>query len=208
MSSSSLYRFAGYAALVAGICVAVGEVIHPPIAAANVTTGTWAISHLLLFASLILGIAAMFGLYARQRAEVGGVGFLGFVAIFLGMCAYLGIVFFEAFISAAVAQGAPEFAQRLYQSEPGGGLGVVLMLGSVLFVVGWLGFGVTTARAGVLPAAAAFLATAGAVLLGLELFLPPAIGKIGAVLFGAGLAWLGIRLSRPAEGSVAGAAAR
>jgi hypothetical protein len=203
-----LYRFAGYASIVSGLCVALGQVIHPPEVLANVTTSAWATAHQLLFVGIVVGIAGVFGVYARQYRETGSLGLAGLAGILIGMCVFLGIVFFEAFFSAAIAIGAPEFAKILYGAPPGGALAVVLMLGGLLFAVGWVAFGVATARARILSSTAAILAAIGGVLLGFNVLLPQMLVKIGAVMFGIGVAWLGYGLvkaadSRPTSAAIA-----
>jgi hypothetical protein len=69
-------------------------------------------------------------------------------------------------------------------------LNTILPLTGLAFVVGWLLFGIATARAGVYPRTAAILALVGGIPVGLTPLVPQAIAKIGAIVFGIGIAWL------------------
>lgn len=194
MSSTALFRWAGLANVVAAILLIGGELLHPANQAANVATSAWTTAHILLLGSLMLGTAGLFGLYLRQSRDVGAVGFLGFLLIFIAMTLFLGIVYFEAFFNPILVSEAPAFVEKLFSPRPPGLLAVLLPLNGLAFSLGWLLFGVATARANVLPRLAAIVATAGAIPFGFEPALPPALGNIAAIVFGVGILWLGYAL--------------
>lgn len=193
MASSMLYRWAGAALIAGAILLAIGELTHPANAVGNVTTSAWATTHNILLLSLLVGIPGLFGLYTRQAKETKGLGFLGFILIFIAMTLLVGIVYFEAFIGPALAQDAPAFVERVFSGEVGGPLVTVLRLTGFAFSLGWLLFGWATARAGVLPPTAAWLALVGGVVLGLGPLREalPFVEKLAALVFGIGVAWLG-----------------
>lgn len=199
MSSSVVYRWAGLAAIAGALFLIVGELMHPTATVANVSTSAWATSHLLLLLSLILGIGGVFGIYARQFRQIGVMGFMGFLIAFVAMASFVGLVYFEAFFNPFLVAEAPAVIEKLYSgAEPPGVLGIVLPLTGILFSLGSLLLGVATARGGVFPGTAGWLVAVGGVALGLEILLPPSIaptvGKIAAVVFGAGFLWLGSAL--------------
>lgn len=206
MTSSTLYRWAGYTLIIGAILLVIGEWTHPANAVANVTTGAWATSHDVLLLALLFGIPGFFGLYARQAKETKGLGFVGFVLIFIAMVLLVGIVYFEAFINPVVVKEAPAFVEKMLAGQLSGPLMTVLPLTGIAFSLGWLLFGWATARAGVLPRTAAYLALVGGVLLGLEpLFQSvPYLGKLAALIFGLGTLWLGYALTAEKRMMMAG----
>jgi hypothetical protein len=199
VATSGLYRWAGYAGVVGAILLVLGDWIHPQsLVAANRTT--WELAHELIFCSIVLAIPTIFALYTRQAGETGGLGFLGFSLVFIGLMGFSGIVWFEAFVSPALVGDSAVAAalEKLETGETAGLLLPVLMLSSVLFSLGWLLFGWATARAGVLPRPAAYVALVGGVFFGLGPLLfsgVPILDKMAATIFGVGFAWLAFGLT-------------
>src|SRR5215210_4606016 len=109
VTASSLIRWSGLAALVAGIIFAGIQPIHPPDVVASVTTGAWAIITPLKTAMCLLFLLGIAGLYARQVDEAGWLGLAS--ALLLGLCWALqtAFVFAEAFIAPPLASTAPAF---------------------------------------------------------------------------------------------------
>lgn len=194
MSSTALFRWAGLANVVAAVLLIGGELLHPANQPANVATSAWTTAHVVLLGSLVLGTAGLFGLYLRQFRDVGTIGFVGFLLIFLAMALFLGIVYFEAFFNPILISDAPAFVEKLFSPQPPGSLALLLPLNGLAFSLGWLLFGIATARANVLPRLAAIVATVGAIPFGVEPLLPGAVGKVVAVVFGVGVLWLGYAL--------------
>src|SRR3990170_2464025 len=186
MAPSGLYRWAGYAGIV-------GAILLVRLAAAN--RGIWELSHELIFCSIILAIPTVFALYTRQARETGTLGFLGFVLIFIGLMGFSGIVWFEAFVTPALTGDAAAFAaiEKLESGEMASSVLPVLMVSSITFSLGWLLFGWATARAGVLPRTAAYVALVGGVFFGLGPLLfagVPVLDKVAVTIFGIGFIWL------------------
>ena len=209
MSGSNLIRWAGLANVVSGVLIALGFILHPPAVVgevAAVSSSLWAIAHLLLLVSLMLGILGLFGLYARQVEETGVLGLIGFILVFISTASFVGIAYFEAFIDPLLAVEAPEFVEARFAGEISrGAFDVIVLLTGLLLILGWLLFGIGIIRAGILPRWAAVLALIGAVPIGLLPLLPFIIVKIGAVVFGLGLVWLGYALwsEKPATATTA-----
>ena len=78
-AASTLVRWSGFSAMVAGILFVIVGVAHPPNTLSSVTTGTWAIVHSLTIAVSFFGLLGIAGIYARQAEEAGWLGLAGFL---------------------------------------------------------------------------------------------------------------------------------
>src|SRR5215203_4912114 len=195
ITASKLIRWAGLAAMVAGICFVVLGLLHPPNVLSSVTTPRWTIVHSLALAMSFFGLLGIMGLYARQVKEAGWLGLVGFLLLSLWLVLILPFTFFEVFFLPLLATEAPTFAAGFLGIFTGsasginfGALPALWQLSSALLLLGGLVFGIATFRAHVLSRwPAGLLAVAAA-------FLPHAIQPLVAVPLGAGLAWLGYAL--------------
>jgi hypothetical protein len=203
ITASSLIRWAGLAALVAGIIFAGIQPIHPPDELSSVTTGTWAIITTLKTVMCLLFLVGITGIYARQVKEAGWLGLAGFLLLILSWWLQTAFVFAEAFILPPLATTAPEFVDGVLGTLAAGrasevnlgalpaiynlGVGIPYMLGGLLF-------GIATLRAGILPRWPAGLLAVAAVLTPAAALLPHAIQRLAAIPVGLALAWLGYAL--------------
>jgi hypothetical protein len=203
ITASSLIRWAGLAAMVAGIIFAGIQPIHPPDVLSSVTTGTWAIITTLKTVMCLLFLIGITGIYARQVEEAGWLGLAGFLLLTLSWWLQTAFVFAEAFILPVLATTAPKFVDGLLGTLAAGrasevnlgalpalynlGVGIPYMLGGLLF-------GIATLRAGILPRWPAGLLAVAAVLTPAAALLPHAIQRLAAIPVGIALAWLGYAL--------------
>jgi hypothetical protein len=201
VTASSLIRWAGLSALVAGICFVVLGLLHPPNVLSSVTTTRWAIVHSLALAMSLFGLLGMMGLYARQVNEAGRVGLAGFLLLSLWLVLILPFTFFEVFFLPLLATEAPTFAEGFLGIFTGsaseidfGALAALWKLSGVLLLLGGLVFGIATFRAGILSRWAAGLLAVASVLSPAAALLPPELEPLAAVPIGVGLAWLGYAL--------------
>jgi hypothetical protein len=201
ITASSLIRWAGLSALVAGICFVVLGLLHPPNVLLSVTTTRWAIVHSLALAMSLFGLLGMMGLYARQVKEAGWLGLAGFLLLSLWLVLILPFTFFEVFFLPLLASEAPTFAAGFLGIFTGsaseinfGVLAALWKLSGVLLLLGGLVFGIATFRAGILSRWAAGLLAVGCVLTPAFALLPPELEPLAAVPIGVGLAWLGYAL--------------
>jgi hypothetical protein len=201
MSNSRLIRLSGLASIASGVLLASFFILHPgggdPASAATITSSAYAAEHLLGVASMALMLLASVGLYARQLAPSGTLGLVSIVIAFLGTALTGSTIYVDGFMLPIVAANAPDLlaiSGPIY-SPPGV---LLFALPGVLFTVGLVLFGVASLRARVLPRWGSVLLMVGAVILALppEPLSPvPAFAIIlGAVVFAAGLAWLGLGL--------------
>lgn len=201
ITSSNLIRWAGLAAMVAGIIYVIVGMFHPLNVLSSVTTTRWAIVHVLASAMCFFGLLGMAGLYARQFKETGWLGLAGFLLLSLWLVLIMGFTFVEVFILPLLATTAPAFVEGflgIYSGSASGAnfeaLTAVWNLTGPLYMLGGLLFGIATFRAGILSRWAAGLLALGTTLAPIAALLPQEYQPKVAVPVGLGLVWLGYSL--------------
>ena len=201
ITNSSLIRWAGMSAIVAGIFYMLVGLFHPLNVAASVTTPLWLIVHVLAIAMAFFGLLGMAGLYARQAEKSAWLGLAGYFLFSLWLALILGFTFVEVFILPALATAAPTFVEGWLGMFTGsasqidlGALPLLWTLTGPLYIVGGLLFGIATFRAGILPRWAGILLAVGTVIGPVAILLPPEYQPKVAVPVGLALAWLGYAL--------------
>ena len=201
ITASSLIRWTGLAAMVAGIIFAGIQPIHPPDVLSSVTTGAWAIITPLKTAMCLLFLLGIAGLYARQVEEAGWLGLAGFLLFSLSWALNLAFIFAEAFIVPLLATWAPKFVDGFFGIFNGhptemnlGALPALYTLTGILYMLGGLLFGIATLRAGILPRWAAGLLAVAAAVTPAAALLPHEIQRLAGIPVGLALAWLGYAL--------------
>jgi hypothetical protein len=200
ITGSKLIRWAGLAAIVAGIIYVIVGLFHPLNVLSSVTTTRWAIVHVLASAMCFFGLLGMAGLYARQWKEAGWTGLVGFLLLSLWLVVIMGYTFVEVFILPMLATTTPAFVEGFLGTYSGSSgadfatLTTVWTLTGLIYILGGLLFGIGTFRAGILSRWAAVLLALGTALAPLGALLPPEYQPKMAVPVGLGLAWLGYSL--------------
>src|SRR5450755_4635807 len=97
ITPSTLMRWAGLSALVAGICYVLVGIFHPPNVPLSVTTTRWEIVHVLACAVSFFGLLGMAGLYARQAVKTGWLGLVGYILLSLWLVVIMGFSFVSTF---------------------------------------------------------------------------------------------------------------
>lgn len=208
-TTSNLIRWAGLSAMAAGIIFAGIQPIHPPDVLSSVTTGAWATIMPLKLAMCLLFLIGIAGLYARQVEKAGWLGLAGFLLFSLSWWLQTGYVFAEVFILPVLATEAPQFVESflgIVNGSPGemniGALVPVYGVVGILYMLGGLLFGIATLRAGVLPRWPAGLLAVAAALTPAAVLLPHHIQRLAAVPLGLALVWLGYALWSERRGQV------
>jgi hypothetical protein len=201
ITPSTLIRWAGLAALAAGICYVLVGIFHPANVPASVTTTRWEIVHIIACAMCFLGLLGMAGLYARQAVKTGWLGLVGYILLSLWLVMIMGFSFVEAFVLPHVANASPGFVQSwmgMFNSPAGkfdiGALPTVWTLTGFVYILGGLLFGIATFRAGILPRWAGALLALSTALAPVAALLPNASQPKTAIPMGLALAWLGYAL--------------
>lgn len=201
ITSANLIRWAGLAAMVAGIIFAGIQPIHPPDFLQSVTTPAWAIITPLKTVMCLLFLLGIAGLYARQVEEAGWLGLAGYLLLSLCWALQTAFIFAEAFILPVLATAAPEFVKSylgIVNGFPGqmnlGALVGAYTLVGILYMLGGLLFGIATLRAGILPRWPAVLLAVAAAVTPAAALLPHQIQRLAGMPVGIALAWLGYAL--------------
>lgn len=200
-TASGLVRWSGLAAVAAGLIFAGIQPIHPPDFLASVTTPEWAVITTLKTLMCLLFLIGIAGLYLRQVDKVGWVGLVGFAFLIFSWWLQTGFVFADILILPVLATAAPQFIDSflgIVNGVPGemdiGALPVVYGLVGILYMLGGLLFGIATFRAGILPRWPAALLAAASLLTPLAALLPHAIQRYAAIPVALAFAWLGLAL--------------
>ncbi|WP_364148061.1 hypothetical protein [Paenibacillus sp. LPE1-1-1.1] len=202
ITTSSLIRWAGLSAIVAGIFYVVVGMFHQSNILSSVTTSQWAIVHALATAMCILFLLGITGLYARQAEKAGWLGLASFLLYSLSWVLTGHFTFAEVSILPLLGTEAPTLAEGfigVFTSSAGemnfGVLANLWTLTGALYILGGLLFGIATFRAGILPRWPAVLLVVGSVLGPIVAALLPLEHQPKvAIPVGVALAWLGYAL--------------
>ena len=186
MSYSSLIRWSGFAAMVAGTLLLIAELLELLPAFDDLPfselarSGIFAFQLTLYLLGLILLAIGLVGLYAQQLESAGRLGLVGFLVAFAGTVLFTGFFWANLFVAPALALGAPEFLDH-------GGRFPGFRLSLVIYAVGWLVFGLAMLKARGYPRAPLIVLIVGAAL---DLVGAPLSGVVIDVSF----IWLGFGL--------------
>ena len=187
-------RWGGLAAVTAGALLVLQQIYA--LVAPDPTTGGWIAVHTLGYIGLACGLLGQVSLYGVQMDKVGRLGLIGFVLGFIGNGLTAGAAFMNTFIVPVLTAQAPNL---LAPTGPlfSGPLGLMVLFSAILVTLGFILLGIATARAGILPAPAAWLVVVTA-WFGLAAVFSPLVFAVVGALFGLGNAWLGYAIwSRP-----------
>src|SRR5919205_718607 len=219
VNPSTLIRWSGLAAVLAGIIFAGIQPIHPADVVASVSTTAWHIITPLKWVMCLLFLVGITGIYARQVKEAGWLGLAGFVILIFTWWLQAAFVFAEAFVAPPLASRAPSFVDALVGISYGhthgidlGAMPAFYAFMGITYMLGGLVFGIATFRAGILPRWAAGLLAVTATVTPLAALLPHTQQRYAAVPMGIALACLGYTLwserREPATSPVADSASR
>ena len=200
--SVPLLRWCGLALVPAGVLMAVATLLHPSreTAATIIATEVGLVAaHFLYTLAWLLVLLGLPGLYASQRRSMGRLGLAGFLAAFSGTY-LIAVTGNFGFFAPVMAKEAPATLDAIEQYSP---VVVINGLAAILFMIGYLLFGIAMAKTATLPRLSGVLVAVGAPahLLGFgvaQLVSTAAwsVAVLGSVSLGAGLAWSGYRLWR------------
>ena len=201
VTTSTLMRWAGVSALVAGLCFIVVGMFHPVNVPSSVTTATWINVHIAAVVMCFFGLFGMAGLYARQAEKSGWLGLAGFVLFSVWLGLVLPFSFVEAFILPRLATESPAFVAGFLGMFTGipsqAELGILPTFWNIsgpMLILGTLLFGIATFRAGILPRWAGGLLAVGSLLIPAGALLPPELEPRILIPIGLALGWMGYAL--------------
>jgi hypothetical protein len=198
---TTLMRWAGFSAMVTGLCFIIVGMFHPVNVPASVTTATWVNVHIFATAMGFFGLFGMAGLYARQAEKSGWLGLAGFLLFSLWLGLMLPFSFVEAFILPRMTTESPAFVAGFLGMFTGiaskvdlGILPTMWNISGPIYILGLLLFGIATFRARILPRWAGALLALNIVWVPLGAILPAEYQPRIMVPVGLALAWLGYAL--------------
>ena len=200
--SVPLLRWCGLALVPAAVLMAVATLLHPSRETATTIIATevgLVAAHFLYTLAWLLVLLGLPGLYASQRRSMGRLGLAGFLTAFSGTY-LIAVTGNFGFFAPVMAKVAPATLDAIGQYSP---VVVINGLAAILFMIGYLLFGIAMAKTATLPRLSGVLVAVGAPahLLGFgvaQLVSTAAwsVAVLGSVSLGAGLAWSGYRLWR------------
>ncbi len=201
ITPTALTRFAGVAAVTAGVLFIGVQVNHPPLDAETITTTEMAIRSSLKVLMVALTLVGITGMYLRQVKETGVLGFVGYLLFATGYLLLLGTAFAGAFVLPAIAEVNPGYVNDAAAMAIGrasdGDIGLwatVIQLQGAGYLAGGLVFGIALYRARVLVRwATALLAASGLITVALSV-MPDAYYRFLAVPNGIAMVALGYSL--------------
>jgi hypothetical protein len=211
---TALSRWAGVAAVAAGLTFIGVQIGHPDLDVTSVGTVEWTVRNSAKAVFAALGLAGITGMYLRQYRRAGALGLVGYLVFAVGYLALLCVEVIAAAVLPNLVDSEPGFVNDLVAAANGGtpngdigGLQTLLNVAGAGYIVGGLLFGIALFRTGVLTRwAAALLAVSTAATAALAV-LPESFNRPLAVPAGIALIALGVSLWRnPRDGRQSGPA--
>jgi hypothetical protein len=196
MSRSNLYRCSALALVVSAVLDAIAVPLKPSSFAPNaVLSAGWTPVLLAGIIAFLFSLPAIVGVYVRQSERAG---ILGLAAFGLSLCAtalFVGVFMVQAFVLPTIAAqpNAAKTANELL--GPGGPLAAFFpfsLFGFLLFDIGFILFGISIVRAGVLPRGSGWLMVFGTFLVNAQIAGPVGeyVSIAGAWMFDLAFIWL------------------
>ena len=198
--SSRLFSWCGVALIAAAVLMVVATLLHPSRETATTIVASeprLVAAHVAYTVAWLLVLLGLPGLYAAQRGQMGPLGLVGFLTAFAGTY-LIAVTGNFGFLAPVLAKQSPAVLDSINQYVP---VVIINGLAAILFMIGYVLFGVAMIRTAALPRWSGVLVALGAPahLLGFgiaQLVSTAAwpIAILGSVSLGAGLAWPGYRL--------------
>ncbi|MFI5898457.1 hypothetical protein ACIA5D_51165 [Actinoplanes sp. NPDC051513] len=204
ITTTTLTRAAGVAAVVGGLLYIGVQINHPHLDLAFISTTEWKVRQTMkvLFASLSL--AGITGMYLRQVTRTGLLGLIGYLVLATGFLLILSTEVIGVVVIPSIAGTSPGYVTDvLAVAVPGGhatgDIGLIVPLSQVTgvgYLAGGLLFGIALFRARILARWAAALLAVGAVATLAIPLLPQVNFRLFAIPTGVALVGLGYSLWR------------
>jgi hypothetical protein len=203
ITSNTLSRTAGAAAVAAGLIFIGVQINHPPSDVTSVTTTEWAVRNSLKALMAVLALAGITGMYLRQVKQTGVLGLVGYLLFGAGYLVVMSTAFVSAYVLPSLAGTDPGYVNDVLAAATNGtAIGDIGLLQTALrvqgfgFLAGGLVFGIALFRARVLARWAAALLAVGSVATAALAVLPDAFYRFLAFPNGIAMVGLGYSLWR------------
>ena len=200
-----LVRWGGPAGIIGGVALAAAYLAHPPEAPpATVASTMWIWIHVGFMVSLLAGIFLLIALLQRYFRAGGGMsGFIGFAMALVSLVFVFGLDYSEVFIFPTMAVEFPEVIEKYGDGTSMPSVAFAFPVTGLLFLAGFVLFSWQLYRTNAVIKGAALLTIVGTIVfaIGLSGLFPMIVVRVGAVVYGAGLAWLGISLWTQSDSS-------
>ena len=209
VTTTSLTRAAGAAAIAAGSIFIGVQIGHPNLDAASITTAEVVVRDALKVLMAALAVAGLTGMYLSQVRRHGLLGLVGYLLLVPAYLLIMCTTFAAAFVLPVVAGTDPAYVTDVIAATTGGTptgdigpLGLLIQVQGFAYLAGGVVFGIALYRARVLARwASALLALGGVVTVVLSL-MPDAFYRLLAFPNGIAMIGLGWSLWRTARRSV------
>ena len=207
VTTTSLTRAAGAAAVAAGLIFIGVQIGHPHLDIASITTTELAVRNSLKVLMAVLALAGITGMYLSQVCRNGFLGLVGYLILAAGYLLIMSTTFAIGNVLPSVAASNPGYVNDVIAAVVSGGtapgdiglLGTVIQVQGFCYLAGGLVFGIALFRARVLTRWATALLAAGGIVSGALSVLPDAFYRLIAFPNGIALIVLGYSLWRTAR---------
>jgi len=202
ITTTTLTRAAGLAAVAGGLLFVAVQVKHPLLDVPFTTTTEYAVREGAKILMAVFSLIGITGIYLRQVRQLGVLGLIGYVALGVGYLTILGIQLIAVFVLPDLAANQPGYVSDAlavaHSGHPVGDVSQFQTLNNIAitYIVGGFLFGIALFRAGILARWAAALMSVGAVATIATFQLPELTQRLFAVPAGIALIGLGFSLWR------------
>ncbi len=212
ITTSTLTRAAGLAAVAAGAIFIGVQINHPHLDATSIATTEMAVRSSLKVLMAALALIGITGMYLTQVKKMGVLGLIGYLLFAANYLVIMSVTFVAAYVLPTIAESNPSYVNDVLTVAAGGHatgdigrLQTVIAVEGALFLAGGLVFGIALYRAHVLTRWASALLSVGGVVTAALTVMPDAFYRLLALpnsvaLIGLGYSlWLTARVDTPAE---------
>jgi hypothetical protein len=184
--------------IIAGILIAVPMLFHPDDSQPGFAMhAAWVPVHVLMSIGSIAAFAGLLGLYGALRSRLTAFGGWAFGLALLGTALFTGLLFFVEITLFPALGRDPAYQSLLSDNGPlmGGPFGIAVLVSSVIVSLGYVFLAVHLAATRTISIVNAVLFI-GVPLAAFSPPLPFMLERIGGVLLGIALTWLGVSVRR------------
>jgi small-conductance mechanosensitive channel len=197
MFTRSINR-SGTLLIIAGILIAVPMLFHPDDSQPGFALhAAWVPVHVLMGIGTIAAFAGLLGFYGALRSRLTGFGVWSFGLALFGTALFTGLLFFVEITLFPVLGRDPVYQSLLNETGPlmGGPFGMAVLLFAVIASLGYVFLAIDLAVNRTISIVNAVLFI-GVPIAAFAPPLPFMLERIGGVLFGIALTWLGVSIRR------------